>query len=153
MWTRTNRSGLHGWQPNHFVPFLSKKSNINTGRQSYADVVERGRSVSWRITSGFSTSPPTAKSHNGLSPKSKVQTKPEDQGTSTAYEKNFSSPASVPPTKVTTQAKSFQSATIELKENVAPNSSTSRGRRDDINPRVKIQRKRHHKQEQHQLQS
>ena len=89
MWTRTNRSALHGWQRNHFVSLVGKKSNMNIGRQSYADVLETGRSVLWRVTSGFSTSPPTAKSHNRHSPKSKVQTKPEDEGTSTGYEKNF----------------------------------------------------------------
>ena len=58
--------------------------------------------------------------------------------------KIFSSPTSVPPTKVTTQAKSFQSAATELKEHFTPNSSTSHGRKDDMDPRVKTHRKRHH---------
>ena len=145
MWTRTNISSLHGWQPNHFVPLLNKAKRSNV-RLSYADAVKTTTTGSSKLSSSnVSTSATTTRCHRTHYTEPKVQTKPN------IGRKNSSAQASTSPLKDRTQMKSYQSATTATLDPIAPvqmkrrpttNACTSREVRHDTDYRVKIQRKR-----------
>ena len=50
MWTRIQRSPLHGWRPNHFVPLV--KSSTCTPITSYASAVKYGRGMPYEASRG-----------------------------------------------------------------------------------------------------
>ena len=75
MWTKTNISSLHGWEPNNFVPLLSKTKRSNL-RLSFADAVKTTTTESSKLTNNVSTSATTTKCHRKYYTESKVQTKP-----------------------------------------------------------------------------
>lgn len=75
MWTRTNISSLHGWQPNHFVPLLSKAKRSSV-RLSYSDAVNTTTTGSSKLSSNVSTSATTTRCRRTYYTEPKVQTKP-----------------------------------------------------------------------------
>ena len=141
MWTRTNISSLHGWQPNHFVPLLNKAKRSNV-RLSYADAVKTTTTGSSKLSSSnVSTSATTTRCHRTHYTEPKVQTKPN------IGRKNSSAQASTSPLKDRTQMKLYQSATTATLDPIAPvqmkrrpttNACTSREVRHDTDYRVKI---------------
>ena len=141
MWTRTNISSLHGWEPNHFVPLLSKSKRSNL-RLSFADAVKTTTTESSKLTNNVSTSATTTKCHRKYYTESKVQTKPN------IGRKNSSAQALTTPPKARTQVKSFQSARTATPGLIAPVQIKRRPKTNtctqlhDTDYRVKIQRKR-----------
>ena len=45
MWTKTIRSPIHGWEPNHFVPLIRKPATEFPSVKSYADAVKNIKEV------------------------------------------------------------------------------------------------------------
>ena len=132
MWTRTSISSLHGWEPNHFVPLLSKTKMSNL-RLSFADAVKTTTTESSKLTNNVSTSATTAKCHRKYYTESKVQTKPN------IGRKNSSAQASTTPSKARTQVNgrknsSAQASTTPSKARTQVNGRKNSSAQDSTTP-------------------